>query len=739
MADKALVCGINTYESVSGLRGCENDVHNMQRLLTETFGFPSQNVKILLNKQVVKSEVRSGMDWLFQDSRPGDRIVFHFSGHGSYTADLDGDEETDHVDELICLHDMDFNRPRTYFLDDELRRWTRRLPSGVQLTVFLDNCHSGSGTRKLIPPGDTRSVREHPWVIEKATAVRSAARSLRSLGGPEMLSRSAAGELASGLMQPAEEDKVIARFIEPPPEIEAKIQSLRQRGITRGGTMREVVASMNHILLSACRDNQTAADAFIDGQYNGAFTYHLCKILRASGPDLDRGELIQRLTKALSDAQFDQVPQLEGPSNTGPLFAKTTAPVTVSKPAESADSCVGSVGTFSAPSESPTITTGGVFGTMSGTSEAPTGTVTAVFGTQSGTSGSPSATVLETPAVPGITPPSSTGGFEGNGQRLFHELLATYNRLLDLVGPAKAKEFAAPEVRAVAGRFLVYVHGICRHDPGYSNDWWNALRPFAPSLQPGQLGGSRREVLWSDLVNVSRRLERGPGLAAPAMPAEHRELSQRLKDQLEDRMQQEFAAVAPESTRDATRAPEFSLARGALTIPGFNCVDDFTVYLIDGSVRSQVINRFNQVVLPLLTSGAQIDIISHSWGTVVAFEALRLLDRDSRLATGSVLNWFTVGSALSIPEIKRRLIPEAIDGRRPRLVRRWVNLDAQGDIVGGPLKGVPYQVDEEFLNLPPTGCSKFFGLINPTCAHSSYFNSANGTVNQGIFGKFIEG
>lgn len=37
---------------------------------------------------------------------------------------------------------------------------------------------------------------------------------------------------------------------------------------------------INHVLFSACRDNQTSADAYIGGSYNGAFTYYFCKHLR---------------------------------------------------------------------------------------------------------------------------------------------------------------------------------------------------------------------------------------------------------------------------------------------------------------------------------------------------------------------------------------------------------------------------------------------------------------------------
>src|SRR5206468_80097 len=39
----------------------------------------------------------------------------------------------------------------------------------------------------------------------------------------------------------------------------------------------------------------------------------------------------------------------------------------------------------------------------------------------------------------------------------------------------------AGSVPASGNRRLIYVHGICRHDSGYSNSWWNALHPFEPT------------------------------------------------------------------------------------------------------------------------------------------------------------------------------------------------------------------------------------------------------------------
>ena len=59
-----------------------------------------------------------------------------------------------------------------------------------------------------------------------------------------------------------------------------------------------VVKKLNHVLLAACRDDQTAADATIDDTPNGAFSFHLCKTLRDGGTRLERKQLIDRVARA---------------------------------------------------------------------------------------------------------------------------------------------------------------------------------------------------------------------------------------------------------------------------------------------------------------------------------------------------------------------------------------------------------------------------------------------------------
>jgi hypothetical protein len=270
-------------------------------------------------------------------------------------------------------------------------------------------------------------------------------------------------------------------------------------------------------------------------------------------------------------------------------------------------------------------------------------------------------------------------------------------------------------------RHVVYVHGICMHKPGYSKDWWDALKGYVKEVVPD---ANHHEVLWSDAVIPKERPR--------SVPAAQREKGARIIDALKDRaVRQRVHAGGDERgvIQEKIRGTEGD-------VPGENCVDDMTTYLQDMSARQAVIGRFTSVVRPLLSQGAQVEVICHSWGTVIAYEAICGMDGAIDQLPGRVHNLIMVGSALSIPEVKRSLLPVALDGHRPKLVLHWVNLNARFDVVGGNLKGNPFQVDEEYLNLAAVGCSAF--IPDPFCAHTSYFQRDNLAVNRDILGRLID-
>ena len=73
---------------------------------------------MLLDGDATKAAMTRGIADLVDTAAPGDVLYLHYSGHGSNVPDTNGDEVTDHRDEILCPHDLDWNDPLT---DDWLR------------------------------------------------------------------------------------------------------------------------------------------------------------------------------------------------------------------------------------------------------------------------------------------------------------------------------------------------------------------------------------------------------------------------------------------------------------------------------------------------------------------------------------------------------------------------------------------------------------------------------------------
>ena len=286
----------------------------------------------------------------------------------------------------------------------------------------------------------------------------------------------------------------------------------------------------------------------------------------------------------------------------------------------------------------------------------------------------------------------------------------------------------------VGNRYLVYVHGISRYQQHYSDNWWQALRPYIGQVfKDGNLGDTRLEVLWSDLVNnftvkEQSRSTSTVGVIDAVETRNKEQLRREIVDVLEDRQRQELAANIIRGLQIPPRM-QFRWIEHELEL----AIDDFLIYMLNDQMRQRIIDRFTDIVKPLLSNNNTIDIISHSWGSVVAYEGLRELEANSILQ-GRVSNFFTVGSPLSIDPVREFLRPENHNGHRPSMVSKWINLDAKGDFVGGMLQD-RFEITQEHLGLSPTGCPQIWPSL--VCAHLSYFNKDNTIVNQDIFAKYI--
>ncbi|MFO0775684.1 MAG: caspase family protein [Nitrospiraceae bacterium] len=271
MAKRAVLIGINKYQVPGAdLRGCVNDVKNMAGVLTTYYGFPAKNIVTLLDGKATKKAMERAIASLVSRGKPGDELVLHYSGHGSNVPDDNGDE-ADNRDEILCPTDLDWNDP---FRDDWLRKTLDQVKQGVNLTVIMDCCHSGSVTRTIAPPDEPVKARYLPCPLDLM-----ATESGRKLTGTTrgQVRHSARGK---------KKTTTVARDV--------------------------VHVEIPECLITGCRDTQTSADAFIKGSYNGALTYYLVESIKEAKGKISYRDLHAQTIAKLKRGRYEQVPQLEG-------------------------------------------------------------------------------------------------------------------------------------------------------------------------------------------------------------------------------------------------------------------------------------------------------------------------------------------------------------------------------------------------------------------------------------------
>jgi hypothetical protein len=312
-------------------------------------------------------------------------------------------------------------------------------------------------------------------------------------------------------------------------------------------------------------------------------------------------------------------------------------------------------------------------------------------------------------------------------------------------------------------RRIVWVHGIGDHRAGYSDSWRLA---FNPHLQlPDQ---SYVEVLWETVFNPPQAGSRGGERALETMtltPEEELQ-AQRVYDELTVLLEARQSALeqgqvqtggdptsragtrsssrgasrsgsradsrsgspAPDSqplvwadpqapsSRDRVDRGERSVGNwGTWIFQADEFIGDFVRYLVSRSVRSAVKERFKERVRSLVSVSPRIGVVAHSWGTVVAYDSL--LDLSGELPALQVGDFFTLGSPLWMV---RRFLEDS-SGRKPPDVETWVNVNAQGDLIGSWLRPA-YAADED-IQVPSMGTEG---------AHGSYFVAGNDPVQKAI-------
>lgn len=257
----AVCVGINNYPGTQNdLSGCVNDAREWATELT-TRGFSTTS---LIDSQASKGGIMFHVKDALRQAQPGDVVVFTYSGHGSWTPDLDGDEP-DGRDEALCPYDFE----NGLLTDDELYEvFTDRNPK-VRLVFISDSCHSGTVARFAAIEPDANAPKVKYMPPETAGWGEYTADYLMSHNAP-------------------------------------------LRATSR--------AKSSALLLAGCQDTEYSYDAWFAGRANGAFTRAALQAIRAAPKTyLEWQQGIRRL---LPSTSYPQRPALVGTSTqkSWPLF-----------------------------------------------------------------------------------------------------------------------------------------------------------------------------------------------------------------------------------------------------------------------------------------------------------------------------------------------------------------------------------------------------------------------------------
>jgi hypothetical protein len=247
--NKALLVGINKYPA-QPLCGCVNDVEEMASYIKTARGFKNSDIRILADKNATTAAIKGELRKLVKNVSTGDRILFHYSGHG---ATMPTKDKT--IVDAICPVDFDAT-PQHAITSLDFAGLFAGIPDGVEFNWLSDSCHSGDLTRVMLGPNHKARM----WVLHPAT--------------------------------------------------EAKIQKILDMPNPRVLRMHSATSS-NVGFISGCGSAETSADAYFHGKYNGAFTHFLLKCLKGKS-DTSLVNLTSSVVAALHANGYGQTPCVHG-------------------------------------------------------------------------------------------------------------------------------------------------------------------------------------------------------------------------------------------------------------------------------------------------------------------------------------------------------------------------------------------------------------------------------------------
>lgn len=221
------------------------------------------------------------------------------------------------------------------------------------------------------------------------------------------------------------------------------------------------------------------------------------------------------------------------------------------------------------------------------------------------------------------------------------------------------------------GKVIIGIHGLSnKPDPDVlAEGWKSAITEGLKKTERLQDPDFQfRSVYWADVTHP--KPDDNPDLYKPAAPGALKTYKETWLDSVEAKAF-DWGGDLLDSIKKNFGV--HSLADEVLKLK----LQDLSKYYADANVRSELRQRLKGEILN--NQEERIMVISHSMGTIIAYDVLRSLGKEyPRLV---IDHFVTLGSPLGLPHVKYEIAQENALVRTPTIVRKWSNFADKRDPV----------------------------------------------------------
>ncbi|KAF2010600.1 peptidase C14 [Aaosphaeria arxii CBS 175.79] len=298
---KSLLIGINYHGSSHALNGCISDIENIAEFLSYRGYSDDQRSRVTLSDAPTTDpqgpfyptghNILAAMDWLV--SEPNCTLFLHYSGHGGQIHDVDGNRDNGIDDSIVPIDFEQRGQISSTILHEHLVTY---MAPGCTLFIIMDCCHSGSAVElPFVYRSDSDGNISLLDNLKAGVKLVGEARDLID-GGFSYNKMGEARELLAGA----------SSFFQGLRHMGEQEEEGLEGGEFEGqyGSEKKMVT-----MFSGCRDDQTSADARIEGEHTGAMTWAFLEVMKNES-EPTYGQTLQMTRHMLDQSNYTQVPQL---------------------------------------------------------------------------------------------------------------------------------------------------------------------------------------------------------------------------------------------------------------------------------------------------------------------------------------------------------------------------------------------------------------------------------------------